>query len=203
MNMRQIAKPVKGKNTRLAGKIKCTHCGHALSLRMYPRKRTVLVRYCVCSIKYISASCNGIGAVQASDIEDIVFDGMRRKLAEFTELSVKERQGDPSELTKLKVRADEIEKEIATLIDKIVSASPAMMEYINERIDVIDEEKKGVREQIAQMSAEMYGKRNMETIVGYINNWERINIDDKRIVVDAMIDTIWVGQGDVQIPWKI
>ena len=126
-----------------------------------------------------------------------------RKLAEFTELSVKERQGDPIELTKLKVRADEIEKEIATLIDKIVSASPATMEYINERIDTLDEEKKTVREQIAQMSAEMYGKRNMGTISGYINNWERIDIDDKLTVVDALIDTIRVGQGDVQITWKI
>ena len=128
---------------------------------------------------------------------------MQRKLAEFTELSIKERQGDPIELTKLKVRADEIEKEIATLIDKIVSASPATMEYINERIDALDEEKKTVREQIAQMSAEMYGKRNMGTISGYINNWERIDIDDKLTVVDALIDTIRVGQGDVQITWKI
>ena len=127
----------------------------------------------------------------------------RRKLAEFNELSVKERQGDPIELTKLKVRADEIEKEIATLVDKIVSASPATMEYINERIDALDEEKKTVREQIAQMSAEMYGKRNMGTISGYINNWERIDIDDKLTVVDALIDTIRVGQGDVQITWKI
>lgn len=59
---------------------------------------------------YISASYDGIEAVQASDIEDIVFDEMRRKLAEFTELLVKERQGNPIELTKLKVRADEIEK---------------------------------------------------------------------------------------------
>lgn len=117
--------------------------------------------------------------------------------------SVKERQGDPIELTKLKVRADEIEKEIATLIDKIVSASPATMEYINERIDALDEEKKNVREQIAQMSAEMYGKRNMETISGYINDWERIDMDDKLTVVDALIDNIRVGRGDVQITWKI
>ncbi|MCX4259641.1 MAG: hypothetical protein OSJ34_07975 [Muribaculaceae bacterium] len=128
---------------------------------------------------------------------------MRRKLAEFTELSVKERQGDPIELTKLKVRADEIEKEIATLIDKIVSASPATMEYINKRIDALDEEKKAVREQIAQMSAEMYGKRNMGTISGYINDWERIDMDDKLTVVDALIDNIRVGRGDVQITWKI
>ncbi len=157
----------------------------------------------MCGTKYISASCDGIGAVQASDIEDIVFDEMQRKLAEFTELSVKERQGDPIELTKLKVRADEIEKEIATLIDKIVSASEATMEYINKRVDALDVEKKELREKVSQMSAEMYGRKNIGTSNGYMNNWESIGMDDKLSVADALIESIHVGHGKVQISWKI
>ena len=126
-----------------------------------------------------------------------------RKLAEFTELSVKERQGDPIELTKLKVRADEIEKEIATLIDKIVSASEATMEYINKRVDALDEEKKELREKVSQMSAEMYDRKNIGTINGYMNNWENVSMDDKLSVVDALIESIHVGHGKVQISWKI
>lgn len=43
----------------------------------------------------------------------------------------------------------------------------------------------------------------METISGYINDWERIDMDDKLTVVDALIDNIRVGRGDVQITWKI
>ena len=126
-----------------------------------------------------------------------------RKLAEFTELSVKERQGDPIELTKLKVRSDEIEKEIATLIDKIVSASEATMEYINKRVDALDEEKKELREKVSQMSAEMYDRKNIGTINGYMNNWESVSMDDKLSVVDALIESIHVGHGKVQISWKI
>lgn len=126
LNVRQIAKPVKAKNTWLAGKIKCIDCGHALSLKSYPRKRTEDARYYICNSKYVSASCDGVGAIQADSIEDIVFDEMSRKLKEFAELSYTEKQGDTAELTKLKIRLDEIEKEIATLIDKIVSASEVM-----------------------------------------------------------------------------
>ena len=33
--------------------------------------------------------------------------------------------------------------------------------------------------------------------------WERIDMDDKLTVVDALIDNIRVGRGDVQITWKI
>mgnify|MGYP002913336326 FL=1 len=198
-----IAKPVKAKNTWLAGKIKCIDCGHALSLKSYPRKRSADARYYICNSKYVSASCDGVGAIQASGIEDIVFDEMSRKLKEFNKLSFKEKHGDPIELTKLKIRAEEIEKEIATLIDKIVSASTATMEYINERIDALDEEKKTVKEKIAQMSAEMYDRQNIGVISDYMSKWNDISIDDKLTVVDTLIESIHVGHGKVKIAWKI
>lgn len=203
LNVRQIAKPVKAKNTWLAGKIKCIDCGHALSLKSYPRKRTEDARYYICNSKYVSASCDGVGAIQADDIEDIVFDEMSRKLKEFNELSYTEKQGDTAELTKLKIRLEEIEKEIATLIDKIVSASEATMEYINKRVDALDEEKKKLREKVSQLSAEMYDRKNIGVISGYMNNWENVRMDDKLSVVDALIETIRVGHGKVQISWKI
>ena len=203
LNVRQIAKPVKAKNTWLAGKIKCIDCGHALSLKAYPRKRSEDARYYICNSKYVSASCDGVGAIQADSIEDIVFDEMSRKLKEFAELSYTEKQGDTAELTKLKIRLEEIEKEIATLIDKIVSASEATMEYINKRVDALDEEKKELREKVSQMSAEMYDRKNIGTINGYMNNWESVSMDDKLSVVDALIESIHVGHGKVQISWKI
>lgn len=101
------------------------------------------------------------------------------------------------------VRLDEIEKEIATLIDKIVSASEATMEYINKRVDALDKEKKELREKVSQMSAEMYDRKNIGTINGYMNNWESVSMDDKLSVVDALIESIHVGHGKVQISWKI
>lgn len=203
LNVRQIAKPVKAKNTWLAGKIKCIKCGRALSLKTYPRKRSGDARYYICNSKYISASCDGVGAIQADEVGDIVFDEMLRKLGEFNELSYQEKQGDPIELTKLKLRAEEIDKEIASLIDKIISANEATMEYINKRVEILDEEKKELKEKIAQLSAEMYDRKNIGVISGYMNRWEEISIEDKLTVVDTLIESIKVGQGNVQIAWKI
>jgi len=203
LNVRQIAKPVKAKNTWLAGKIKCLKCGHALALKAYPRKRSADARYYICNSKYVSASCDGVGSIQADEIEDIVFDEMTRKLCEFNELSFKEQQGDPIELTKMKLRVEEIEKEIAALIDKIMSASTATMDYINKRVDALDEEKVVLKEKIAQLSAEMYDRKNIGVISGYMDKWNEINIDDKLTVVDALIESIHVDRGDVQIAWKI
>lgn len=203
LNVRQIAKPVKAKNTWLAGKIKCIKCGYSLSLRAYPRKNLKDARYYVCTRKYVTASCEGVGSIPADKIEDIVLDEMSRKLQEFQDLSYKEKQGDPIELTKLKLRAEEIEKEIATLVDKIISASEATMEYINKRIDTLDEEKKELKEKIAQLSAEMYDKKNIGVISGYMSRWDEISIDDKITVVDTLIKSIHVGADTIQISWKI
>lgn len=203
LNVRQIAKPVKAKNTWLAGKIKCIDCGHALSLKAYPRKRTDDARYYICNSKYVSASCDGVGAIQADEIEDIVFDEMVHKLREFSELSYTEKQGDSIELAKLKLRVEAIEKEIATLIDKITSASETTMQYINERVDALDEERRTLKEQIAQMSAEMYDRKNVGVISGYMEHWDEIDMDDKLTVVDTLIETIHAGHGQVQISWKI
>lgn len=203
LNVRQIAKPVKAKNTWLAGKIKCMKCGHALVLKAYPRKRKEDARYYICNSKYISASCDGVGAIQANEIEDIVFDEMTRKLHEFHELSYAEKQGDSIELTKLKLRVEEIEKEIAVLVDKILSASTATMDYINQKVDALDEEKKSMKEKIAEMSAEMYDRKNVGVISGYMERWDELNMDDKVTVVDTLIESIHVDKGKVQISWKI
>ena len=108
-----------------------------------------------------------------------------------------------NKINRAQLNAEEIEKEIATLIDKIVSASTATMEYINERIDALDEEKKTVKEKIAQMSAEMYDRQNIGVISDYMSKWNDISIDDKLTVVDTLIESIHVGHGKVKIAWKI
>lgn len=203
LNIRQIAKPVKAKNTWLAGKIKCKKCGYALSLRNYKRKRKDDARYYVCTRKYVTMSCDGIGAVNAEKIEDIVFMEMQKKLTEFKELQLHEKPEDTLQLTKLKVRADQIEKEIEVLIDKISSASQTTMEYINKKIDALDAEKHQLKKEIAEMSADIYGRKNIGAISNYLDNWDDVSIGDKITIVDTLIESIKVSQEEVEIAWKI
>jgi site-specific DNA recombinase len=198
-----MAKPVKAKNTWLAGKIKCMNCGYSLSLRENKRKRKESSRYYVCSRKYVAMDCDGIGAVPAEKVEDIVFFEMREKLKEFGELQLHEKPESTLQLTKLKVRADQIEKEIDTLVEKIPTASKATMGYINKKIDELDEEHSRLKKEIADMSADIYGKKDVGVIKNYLNNWESISISDKITVVDALIESVRVNQDTVDIVWKI
>lgn len=59
---------------------------------------------------------------------------MQKKLAEFNELQMHEKREDSLEVTKKKVRVDQIENEIKILVERIISANSATMEYINRKI---------------------------------------------------------------------
>jgi DNA invertase Pin-like site-specific DNA recombinase len=203
LNVRQIAKPIKAKNTWLAGKIKCFDCAYALTLKSYPRKRTENARYFMCNSKYSSMSCDGVGSIPAAGIEDIVYDEMSRKLADFNKLSQIEKQGDSVEVIKLKMRVDEIENEIEALIDRVASANKATMDYINDRIGALDDEKRLLKEKIALLSAELYGRKDIGIISGYMSKWDDVDINDKLTVVDTLIKHIRVGHGNVEISWKV
>ena len=203
LNVKQAAKPVKAKNTWLAGKIKCMSCGYALSLNESKRKTKENSRYYMCYRKYIFMDCAGVGAVPAEKIEDIVLLEMREKLKEFPELQKHKKPESTFQLTKIKVRVDQIEKEINTLVEKIAAASTATMGYINGKIDELDAERTQLKREIADISADIYGKKDMGIIRNYLDGWDEISITDKITVVDALIAFVRADKDTIDIVWKI
>lgn len=183
--------------------LKCGKCGYALSLRSYERKKTADARYYVCARKYVAMDCEGIGAVQADKIEDIVFVEIQDKLKEFSSLQMHEKPESTVQMTKLKVRITQIEKEIDTLVEKILNANKTTMNYINKKIEELDEEKNGLKKELADMAVDMYGKKDVGTINNYLDKWETLDISDKITVVDALIDSVRVTENNIDIIWKI
>ena len=67
---------------------------------------------------------------------------MQKKLAESETLPRPEQEGCNLQILKRKERIDAIEKEIASLLDKITAANDTVMAYINNRSYALDAEKK-------------------------------------------------------------
>ena len=53
------------------------------------------------------------------------------------------------------------------------------------------------------MSADIYGRKDVGAVKGYLQQWDKISISDKLVVVDTLIDTIKVDGERVEITWKI
>ena len=126
---------------------------------------------------------------------------MRKKLAEFNTLTKQKQESCDLQTIKLKTRMEAIDQEIGSLLDKIPLANGAVMEYINNRVAVLDAEKKELYAEIVRLT-EGSGY-SLEEITGYMENWEKISMSDKLTVVDSLIESIYASQERIKINWKI
>jgi site-specific DNA recombinase len=56
---------------------------------------------------------------------------------------------------------------------------------------------------MADMSIEAVSPEQMKCISGYLENWDSIGFEDRRLVVDGLVSTIRATSESVQIEWKI
>lgn len=201
LNNHAVAKPIKAKATWLAGKIKCAHCGYALTAKIYHCKTKADNRYYLCNNKYNAGGCN-FGSLNADAVDEIVLEEMRKKLAEFDTLSCQEQKGGSLQVVKLKERISEIDNNISALLDKMLSANDTVMTYINNRITELDKEKSDIYSQIVQLESLNDGN-SMEKLSGYMLHWSELAIDDKITVVDCLIESIYATKDKIDIKWKI
>ncbi len=200
LNNQSVAKPVKAKATWLAGKIKCAHCGYALTAKIYHCKTKADNRYYLCNNKYNAGGCH-FGSLNADAVDAIVLEEMTKKLAEFSSLTRQKQKNSGLQEIKRKTRIEEIDKEIAALLDKIALANDTVMDYLNSRISALDVEKKELYAEIAQLDEQV--DCDLQEITDYMSRWEDLSISDKIIVVDCLIETITASQEKIEIKWKI
>ena len=200
LNNQSVAKPVKARATWLAGKIKCATCGYALSAKTYHCKTKSDNRYYLCTNKYNRGNCN-FGSLNADVVDKIVLEEMKKKLSDFKILSRQQESNSNLQVVKLRTRIDEIDKEISTLVNKIVYANEAVMEYVNNRVEELDAEKKDLYSKISQLCDD--NSNSIAEITNYMERWDDLSISDKITVVDALIERIDASKEKLEIKWKI
>lgn len=197
LNNRQIQPGRPVVHTWLAGKIKCGNCGYALSRKLYKNRNVI---YYLCSNRMNSRGCVGCGIIHAPELEALIFHQMCEKLKEFETLHSGQQLQTPQTCaieTELAKTEDEIQKLVARLAD----ANEVLSTYINEKILELDAQKKELLKQLSIRKSET--PSSTKQIRGYLENWEKLSVDDKRLVVDALIEIIHATSERVEIKWKI
>lgn len=197
---RRVADPTKAKCTWLAGKIKCGCCGFGLVTKEGRRKTKANKRYYLCHSKYNGYECTA-GSVDADIVDDIVFERMKQKIDQFRTLKQGEQDGYSLQEVKLRTRISRIDDEISALLEKIMEANPTVMKYINDKVNELDTEKKQLTAELFQIEEQK--KNSVPEIVGYMERWEELSINDKIIVVDSVIERVVVLENEIEITWKI
>ena len=189
----------KAKNTWLSGKIKCGRCGAGLMSMPSPSNGF----YFRCRKRADRKSCDGCGTIRVHEFEESIYGEMVKKLAAFQTLT----GGNPAKanpkLTALNVELAQVESEIEKLLNTLTGANAVLLSYANGKIEELDARRQTLAKAIADMSAEAVSPEHMKRISGYLNDWDNIGFEDRRLVVDGLISNIKATSENVQIEWKI
>ena len=186
-------------HTWLAGKIKCGRCGYAL-VGLRAQNGVVYLR---CKQRAENGSCEGAGTLTAQSMEAFVYGEMVKKMQKFHTLKGGKEQSYNPKLTAARVALAKTESEIEKLLDTLSGANPLLLQYANNRIEELDAERQKQLKLVADLTANSVSASQIDSITGYLDDWESVSFDDKRKVVDILISQIDATSESVTIHWKI
>ena len=97
---------------------------------------------------------------------------------------------------------EEMEKEISLLVDSLAGAGETLTDYINQRVEEIDQMHQLKLEKLSVLAENHATPEQMEKVASNISLWGEIDFEEKRFTVDKMIRSLKVFSGSVQIQWK-
>lgn len=191
-------KTCKAKNSWLAGKVKCGCCGYAMTIK---KSKTRAGRYFVCSGRANKICNTPMPTIYADEFEKLIEGRITDKL---TNIVIKPKAESVSNNEIIKLRADilNIENSIDTLIDKLTEADSTTASYINQKIKKLDSEKTELLQQISRLEEAESKLPDFKALTNVMSVWDKLSFDDKRDVVQLIIDRITVFPDRVEIVWK-
>lgn len=201
MNNRQSALTCGGKNSWLTGKVKCGNCGYALTIA---KANTKMKRYFVCSQKFATkgTGCHGTGGtIYATVLEEYVLDRIKERLHEFECLKAENVRKDNPKLNQLKIQLTGCETRIEELVSQIPQANEVTMKYINRTLEQLDNQMHRLNEEILKLS-DTTADGDIAVITEHAEQWESLSFEDKKKVVDTLIQVIHIANGEIVIDWK-
>jgi DNA repair exonuclease SbcCD ATPase subunit len=124
-------------------------------------------------------------------------------MSEFKTLRSNGAEKANPKLTALKVELAKVENEIEKLLETLTGANPTLLSYANRKIEALDSERQRLAKGIADLSAEEVSPESVVKIAGYLSEWDNVDFNDKRQVVDGMISLIRAKDDYLDIQWKI
>ena len=148
-------------------------------------------------------SCPGPGTLTRKELEKSVYDEVVKKMREFQTLRGGQAESYNPKLTAARAKLAKIETEIEKLIDTLAGANPLLLQYANNRIEELDAERQKQLKLVADLTANSVSTSQLDSISGYLKNWDEVSFDDKRRVVDTLISKIEATSTERVIHWKI
>lgn len=193
----------KPKNSFLSGKVKCGTCGYALVIR---KSKTKASRYFVCIGKSEMHYCNAnLPTIYATEFENMILSKIEEKINTLT-IKSKQQERDNEKFNRiqeLEMKIQVVNDTINSLVENIINADKTSMIYINKKISQLDKKKKILENEMEQVQNEDEDKPNFDELTNVMSLWDKLEFDDKRSVIELLIEKILVFPDKVEILWRV
>ena len=201
-------KTCKAKNSFLSGKIKCGNCGYAIVVRFSQRSKGH-VRYFIDTGWTENHCCaHKLPTIHADDFEAVIIDKIREKLSELTIQADTNAKDELFEkINIIEAQISKIEREIEGLVDKIMlqDIDKTTVKYINERISKLDGQKVELSREADKLRTgrQKRSETDYNVLHDVMSKWDELSFNDKRSVVELLIEKILVFPDKIEIQWKV
>lgn len=182
---KQVPNNGKGKYTWLSGLLKCQNCGYSLKIVFSKGKK-----YLVCSGRTNYHICHEKIGVSIENLEFEVEKEIEKILPkiQFCEEGLDEKKLNLSE------KILDIEKKISRLVEAITQSDDIPIQYLNEKIKRLEEEKKFCLTQMEEEKMSFHQKNF---------DFQSLTFDEKKKVAAEVFEKIVVGCDNAEVQWKI
>ncbi|MFT9056604.1 MAG: recombinase family protein [Ethanoligenens sp.] len=187
---KQIKRTGSGKYSWLSGLIKCGYCGY--SMRVVNGRGHL---YFVCSGKTNLHLCTAKHEhAQVPYVEAALIPRVQEQIDKMKDSPVAEdRRGDAHNAEKIELA--KIEEQIGNLLDALANANGVAMQYINERLSVLDQKK---RDLLSTIGA------SQPTIPVQLPDrpFSELDFESKKQLCQSLINKILLTNAEVTVDWK-
>lgn len=200
---KQLPNARKTNTTWVSGKLKCGKCGYAMRYNKWIGK-TVENEYYICSEVSGKRLCEGVGAVRKEFIEAEI---LRQIIDRVKKIKVEQSQPTPyyAEVNKIKAAIAAKEQEIDEMLTRFEGGGEAIMRRLNARVDSTENEIQELKKELLSVETNITGVRLIDT--GTIDHifamWDKVSMENKQAVTDALIKRVLVTKETIEIMWKV
>ena len=185
------------KNTWLAGKIKCAKCGYALVTRKTVKSGGKEFRYLACSGP--KEKCDGLHGMKADEIESLVATEIQKKLSRLP--APPQTAGIHAEEKTLNLRLAQLTRQIEKTAAKSLEATGPLFDYLSHQVAQLDSQRQACLQKMQALESSRPQNR-MENLL-HFPEWDHLTLEDKMLVVDALINKITLREKELTILWKL
>lgn len=195
-------KPIKntgrGKLTYLSGLLKCGYCGYTLSAI----KNISGTVYLNCKGKTIQA-CDRNDTMYLEDIEAVVESQIINKIKELSEVKINVKKKFDNKANEIKIKISKIDEDITVLMDKILLANETLMQYINNKINELDQQKRELLEELQKENNKADDLGDINKVIERAVNFSELDFESKKEISKLLINRIEVKSNKITIRFKI